>query len=96
MARETYVYRNGKMVLKHLARPLGAVGPGVGIIKDLEPYRNTVDGKVVGGRRQHRDFLRAYELTEVGDQAPREAPRAPPNVVDHKLVETIKRHMGKL
>jgi len=34
---------------------------------DLEPYKN-VYGEVVGGRRQHRDFLKARGLVEVGNE----------------------------
>ena len=46
------------------------------IIKDIEPFRNVaVDGKVVGGRKQRRDMMRAHGLTEVGNEKPREHPR---------------------
>ena len=38
------------------------------VMGDLEPYRNTVDGKVIGGRKQHRDFLRSRNLVEVGNE----------------------------
>jgi hypothetical protein len=35
---------------------------------DIEPYKNTVDGKVIGGRKQHRDFLKSRNLVEVGNE----------------------------
>lgn len=98
MARETYVFRNGELIPKYLAPPLGSPkGRGLQVIKDIEPYRNiAVDGKVIGGRRQHRDMLRAHGLVEMGSEAPREAPRAPENRVDLGLAQDIKRAMGKL
>lgn len=49
------------------------VGPQ--IIKDVEPYRavaTDVDGKrpVIGGRRQHREFLQRNGYREVGNDVP--------------------------
>ncbi len=95
MARETYVYRDGQLIPKHLAAPLGRVS-GLQVIKDIEPYQAiAVDGRVIGGRRQHREMLRAHGLVEVGNEAPRQR-TAPPDRVDRQLGETIKRAMGKL
>lgn len=97
MARETYVYRDGQLIPKHLAPPRHSPSRGIQVIKDIEPYQNiAVDNKVIGGRRQHRDMLRAHRLIEVGDQARTEPTKPQPNVVDRGLVETIKRAMGKL
>lgn len=39
-----------------------------GVIGDIEPYRNAINGKVIGGRKQHRDFLRAHGVVEVGNE----------------------------
>lgn len=97
MPRETWVYRDGKLIPKHLAPPRKGRGHGLQVIKDIEPYQNiAVDGKVIGGRRQHRDMLKAHNLIEVGDQAPTTPPREPPSRVDHALARTIKQAMGKL
>jgi hypothetical protein len=38
------------------------------VMGDIEPYKNVVDGKVIGGRKQHRDFLKARGLVEVGNE----------------------------
>lgn len=38
------------------------------VIRDIDPYRSVVDGKVIGGRRQHREHLREHDLTEVGNE----------------------------
>lgn len=72
--RETYVYRGGKLVPKHLAPPLSTAGAAPFVISDLEPYRAAAADKhtgkrpVIGGRRQHREFLRNNGYTEVGNE----------------------------
>lgn len=44
---------------------------GLHVIPDIEPYRSPIDGKVVSGRRQHRDHMRAHEVIEVGNEKPK-------------------------
>ena len=97
MARETYVYRNGKLIPKHLAPPLHAPkSQGLQVIQDIEPYKAVgVDGRIVGGRRQHREMLRNHGLVEVGNE-PQRPRQAPPDRVDMSLIRDIKRAMGKL
>jgi hypothetical protein len=53
---------------------------GPQIIRDIQPYRSIVTGEVVGGRRQHRDHLRAHDVVEVGNEPIR--PRARPPLPD--------------
>jgi hypothetical protein len=77
--------------LLHVPGPkLSATGESrIQVIKDLEPYRNVIDGKVIGGRRQHRDFLRANGCIEVGSEQPKhrvDGPRRP----DKDLVLQLK------
>lgn len=84
MSRETMVYRpndpranqNG-MVPKHLAAPLAVVhGTAPMVISDLEPYRPAAAEKhtgkrpVIGGRRQHREFLSRNGYVELGNDMP--------------------------
>jgi hypothetical protein len=45
---------------------------------DMQPYRNIVDGKVIGGRRQHREFLRSRGLVEVGNEKVQQTYQPPP------------------
>ena len=45
-----------------------AAGPY--FIPDIAPYRSPIDGSVVGGRRQHRDHMRAHGVIEVGNEKP--------------------------
>lgn len=48
---------------------------GLQVVPDIKPYKS-VTGEIIGGRKQHRDFLRAYGLVEMGNEKPR-APRPP-------------------
>lgn len=41
---------------------------GIQVIKDIEPYRSVIDRSVIGGRKQHRDHLRAHGCIEVGNE----------------------------
>jgi hypothetical protein len=70
--RATYVMRNGRLVRKRKAmRPSAAAGPQ--IMSDIPPYRTvatdvaTGQRAVIGGRRQHREFLRRNGYVEVGN-----------------------------
>lgn len=96
MARETYVYRDGKLILKNGDEPRRRSKPGIQIIQDIQPYKDlAVDGRIVGGRRQHRELLRANGLVELGNE-PHRPRQEPPNRVDRGLINDIKRAMGKL
>lgn len=72
--RETYVYRSGKLVPKRLAPPLSTAGAAPFVISDIEPYRAVAADKhtgkrpMIGGRRQHREFLRNNGYAEVGNE----------------------------
>lgn len=77
-----WVWKRGKIV--HVPGPRRAAeNPrGIQVIKDLEPYKNVIDGRVIGGRKQHRDFLKAHGCIEVGTEKhntvrPREEKRDP-------------------
>jgi hypothetical protein len=69
--RETYVMRNGRLVPKQQMRAPAARGPH--LIRDIEPYRSVAVDRatggraVVGGRAQHREFLRRNGYVEVGN-----------------------------
>ena len=69
--RGSWVWRDGKLIARHLAPPLPRKGRGLQVIKDIEPFRNVaVDGGYIGSRRQRRDMMRAHGLTEVGTEKP--------------------------
>lgn len=65
---------------------------GIQVIKDVEPYRSVIDRSVIGGRRQHRDHLRAHNCIEIGTE--KQTPRKPPDVPH--LRQDIQRTMEQL
>ena len=38
------------------------------IIKDAEPFIDPIEGKVIGGNRQKREFMRKHEVIDVGNE----------------------------
>ncbi len=103
MARESWVVVKNEKTGKVEFIPKGEYvrprsGDGLQIIKDIEPYQNiAIDGKVIGGRRQHRDMLRAHNCIEMGTEAPRQVtPERVSNKPDMGIINDIKRAMGKL
>lgn len=68
------------------------------VIKDIEPYQEiaTASRRVIGGRRQHREFLRDNDFVEVGNEKPLPHPRDRPNKVDVTLINELKKNMGLL
>jgi hypothetical protein len=101
MARETYIYdRTLKKVVpkdeNYFARAdqrRGAV-----IIRDIEPYKTVAadtNGKrvVVGGRRQHREFLNRNGYVEMGNEQPRNRLQYGPG--PGEVAREIKRVLGE-
>lgn len=54
--------------MDHYRKRKGEDRVGLQIMKDIDPYKNVIDGSVIGGRKQHRDFLKARGLVEVGNE----------------------------
>ena len=46
-------------------------------VPDIKPYQSVVTGEVVGGRRQHREYLKRNNLVEIGNEyrPPKPIPR---------------------
>ena len=38
------------------------------VIRDIEPYQSTIDGRMITSRSEHRDHLRAHGKIEVGNE----------------------------
>lgn len=74
MQRETYVMRGGQLVPKRFAAPLVRADSATMVISDLEPYRAVAADKhngkrpVIGGRRQHREFMQRNGYIDVGNE----------------------------
>lgn len=48
------------------------------LVPDIAPYRSVITGELIGGRRQHRDHLRAHGCIEVGNEFVQPKPQEPP------------------
>lgn len=77
--------------------------PAPAVISDLAPYRAAgsdiaCGGRrpVIGGRRQHREFLRRNGYVEVGNErAPSRGDLPAPREAQRSRVEDIKRALGE-
>jgi len=67
-------------------------GKDPNIIQDLAPYKN-VYGEVIGGRKQHRDFLRARGVIEVGNEMVTKRYEAPPDL-SNDIRRAVQEHGG--
>lgn len=59
---------------------------GIQIMKDIDPYKSAVTGEVIGGRRQHRDHLRARGLVEIGNEKVQRKPLESPGGIGNDIV----------
>tara|TARA_R110000868_G_scaffold92457_2_gene256607 strand:- start:14827 stop:15189 length:363 start_codon:yes stop_codon:yes gene_type:complete len=49
------------------------------IVKDIEPYRNMINGQMITSRSQHRNLLRDHNCVEIGnDTSHMDRPKPPP------------------
>lgn len=96
MTRESYVWDREKCELvpraEYYARKNAHVSAAPMVMSDLPEYRSVIDKSVIGGRRQHRDHLRAHDCIEVGNER-RAAPRH--EMSQAERVADIKRSMGE-
>lgn len=89
----TWVVRNGQLVEKHLAGPMQPAPDKRSplampyIAPDRVEYQSMVDGKMITGRKQHRDHLRAYGMTEVGNEKPKAEPAKRKPKIDKKQLK---------
>ncbi len=66
--RRRYVYLNGEaheVTDDYVQEPKAE---GLLVMGDIQPYQSMVDGRMIEGRRQHREHLRAHQLIEVGNE----------------------------
>lgn len=64
---------------------------GLQIMKDIEPYKNVVDGRVIGGRRQHKEFLKSNGFVEVGNEVVKHKYQEPPPVAPD-IIRAMREH----
>ncbi len=104
MTRKTYAYDADLDAIVQVRgpgsnHPEEQPGRGMHIVRDIEPYRTAASdvaagGKrpVIGGRRQHREFLRRNEYVEVGNERPVAGER--PVMTRAERIADIRRAMG--
>lgn len=71
MKRGRYIWDRAKRDWVAFDKWRGRPRSGLVVVSDIEPYRNVIDGKPVGGRRQHREFLKRHDVIEVGNEPQR-------------------------
>lgn len=74
--------------ISHYGKRQGEDRIGLQIIKDIDPYKAVgLPGQpIIGGRRQHKDAMRAHGMVEVGNEKVTQTYEAPPG-----LREDLKR-----
>lgn len=65
-------------------------GESAQVMRDIEPYKSAVSGEVIGGRRQHRDHLRARGLVEIGNENITHKAKEPPGGIPHDLIRAAQ------
>jgi hypothetical protein len=87
-----YVYRNGKLIEKHLALPLIVSNNAPGVISDtMDPTRHMASGRYHTSKAAFRAETKAYGCIEVGNDASILRPRKPIPLSREKRREDIKR-----
>jgi hypothetical protein len=82
-AAEFYARKYEGVATSDLASPM--------VIGDVQPYRSVITGEVIGGRRQHRDHLKAHGCVELGNDMPK--PRKPAEPSRAEIAASLKRAM---
>lgn len=81
-------HKTGELIPAKEYKPEYSNSKSAHIIKDIEPYM-AVTGEYIGGRRQHRDFLRAHGVVEVGNEVLPEKKIEEPKT--EEVIKDIKR-----
>lgn len=93
----TYVYRNGKLVEKHLAEPLVSGNSAPNVISDtMESTRHMATGKYFTSKAAFRAETKAAGCVEVGNDSSLTRPRKPVPLSREKRREDIRRTLYEL
>lgn len=66
--RRTYVFQDGKMVEKHLARDRSP--SGIMVIPDIEPFKSPITGEVISSRNKMHRHMKEHDVTRAEDYSP--------------------------
>ena len=73
--RETYVYRDGKLVPKHETEPLPTHGRSIHVMPDIAPFQTSGDKVAISSRSQLREYEKRTGTRQVGNDL--KPPRLP-------------------
>jgi hypothetical protein len=85
-------YVDGELVWAREDVALHETDSGPQIVRDLEPYRSMIDGRMIDGRKRHRDHLRAHGCIEIGNDTGHMARKTLPPKISAK--ESLHRVMA--
>ena len=81
MPRESFVFRDGELIPKHLAGPHPSLSMrDHGIMPDIQEFRSPVDGSLISSRSHLRHHNRAHGVTQVGNDMGQRRPEPMPPV----------------
>ena len=66
--------------------------PSPMVIRDIEPYKNMINGKMISSRSEHKELLRRHNCIEVGNEK-METKIAPPA---NNRRESLHRQLGDM
>ena len=96
MSRETFVWDRENLQLvprdEYYARKYAHVSQAHMVMSDIGEYRSVIDKSIIGGRRQHREHLRAHGCVEVGNEC---IPPRRSELSQAERFRDIKRSMGE-
>jgi hypothetical protein len=94
MPRQSFVqqYINGEWVMVPKEQFNNARAPKAAyVIPDIQPYKSTIDGSVIGSRSTHRAHLKQHGCIEIGNE--KQKPYTPPPLPSR--VDDIKRAISE-
>jgi hypothetical protein len=93
MARQSFIQQfiDGEWVMVPKDQVLSNARPTQThyVIGDINPYRSTIDGSVIGSRSTHRAHLKQHGCVEVGNE--KQKPYQAPKLSNRERVDDIRR-----
>jgi hypothetical protein len=90
MSRTTYVWRDGRLIEKHLAAPISS-GPNI-ISDTMAPIRSMADGKLYDSKSAYYGSVKAAGCEIVGNDPSSRAPKRDfqPVITGHDVKQAIE------
>ena len=89
-------YENGDLVFLRAdyESPNRSDLPTPMVMRDIEPYQNMIDGKMISSRSAHRDLLKAHNCIEIGNET-MTAPKLKPISSENRRA-SLHRQLGDM